>query len=898
MANGVPNLRGLFSGGSPDDETLLARLLEHPLFQLFAFLIFLAALVAVVTAGVDPGTAGISRSAIGQPAPYDIRSTRDFSTTETNLEASEQRRSDAARNVPPVFDWHEGRADAYRNRIGKAFSAMRAALADRARHYLASEAPDRFESIRNSGPDSMIRRDLIEAISPERRLGFARELRSSTLQKHLDAELDDANFDALARHGFPASAENALASILGRVMREAIVDDEDLPKSETGRGIYLRRLDGDRLLVEYHVTDLDQRLVPLRDVPSLVREAAPRSLNSIESESLKSAIISTAVSLVEPNTEFNRVETREKRETARQGVSDRAKHYQFSEGEMIVRRGQKITERHYQILQEMRAGQTQLDRVQMVAGTVFLTLLLIVTLFAFGRRNIRDFDPEPKDVFFAATILLLFLLVTQLSTSLSEAVAAQLAVGSARAWTYLIPVAAGGMLIRLVLNNEHAVIFTLIFSILAGVVADTSLYFAAYTALGTLVGVATVQQVKHRMALMWSGVTVGAVNVAAVLSFLALRGELFQSTAATVGTSLIGFAGGLLSGLVVLSILPVFEAIFDYTTDIKLLELANLNHPLLRQLIMRAPGSYHHSMMVGSLCEAAAEAVDANPLLARVGAYYHDIGKAKNPKYFAENQRPGENPHDDIKPNMSALIIKNHVKDGLEMARNHRLPQKLQEFIAQHHGTSLIAYFYHQAKKQEDPDVPEVDEDDYRYPGPKPQTRETAICLLADGIEAASRAMRNPTPDRLKGLVQKMINKAFTDGQLDECDLTLRDLNEIATALTRILTGIFHQRPEYPDEDQDRQERISQPNDTPDAGVDEGAEEVRADESGSFADDMRLDSEEAGDDSTESTNETTGEDDASSGADRGSGGDSSEDGDDLEDDSDEGRESLPRLGSR
>jgi hypothetical protein len=226
---------------------------------------------------------------------------------------------------------------------------------------------------------------------------------------------------------------------------------------------------------------------------------------------------------------------------------------------------------------------------------------------------------------------------------------------------------------------------------------------------------------------------------------------------------------------------------------------------------------------------------------------------------------------------MSALIIKNHVKDGLEMARNHRLPQEMHEFIAQHHGTSLISYFYHRAKEMEDPDIPEVTEEDYRYPGPKPQTRETAICLLADGIEAASRSMENPTPDRLKGLVQKMINKAFTDGQLDECDLTLRDLNKIARALTRILTGIFHHRPKYPGQSEERRDRSAQANATPEVQADEDAEGK-----GSA-------------DGTDDQEET--EDDADRTADDGNGDGSSEEGDGSDEDQDEGRESLPRLGT-
>lgn len=769
-------------------------------------------------------------------------------------------------------------------------------MAERAEETLEDNARSELDDVSSSPEDPMGQQSLIEALSTSQRINMARSLRDEHFRPHLHDRLAGANFEALARNGFSPTVENALADILSQVMSRAVVEDDQLPETDEDRGIYLRRFRGDNLLIEYHVTDLEQRLVPMRDVPSLVRELAPRALNSISDERLKSAVVSTAVSLVAPNTTYNQAKTHAKREAARRAVAESADHYEFTKGQTIVNRGQKITERHYRIVRKMHEEDQYLNRIQIIAGTVFLALLLIVTLFTFGRTNIRDFTPEAKDIVFAATTLLLFLLITQLFTALSHAIAGQLSLGSAASWYYLIPVAAGGMLIRLVLDNEHAILFTIIFSILAGVIADGSLFYAAYTALGTIVGVATVQQVKHRMALMWSGLTVGLINVASILAFLLLRGEFFQSMTATAGTVLIGFGGGLLAGLLVLAILPVFEAVFGYTTDIKLLELANLNHPLLRQLIMRAPGSYHHSMMVGSLCEAAAESIGANSLLARVGAYYHDIGKAKNPRYFAENQKPDENPHDNLKPNMSALIIKNHVKDGLEMARQHRLPSILQDFIAQHHGTSLIAYFYHRAKEMEDPDIPEVDEDDYRYPGPRPQTRETAICLLADGIEAASRAMRNPTPARLKGLVQTMINKAFTDGQLDECDLTLRDLNEIAKAFTRILTGIFHQRPEYPDEDEDRQKRMTRANDTP---QDEQEEELE-EHPGSFADDQQMDSGGAPAQSADAparASDATEEDDGSEHPKKGSGPDTSEDEGDRSDDQQEDRESLPRLGT-
>jgi putative nucleotidyltransferase with HDIG domain len=247
-----------------------------------------------------------------------------------------------------------------------------------------------------------------------------------------------------------------------------------------------------------------------------------------------------------------------------------------------------------------------------------------------------------------------------------------------------------------------------------------------------------------------------------------------------------------------LSLTPAIEWAFNYTTDLKLLELANLNHPALKELIVQAPGSYHHSIIVGALVEAAAESVGSNPLLARVMAYYHDLGKGCNPGYFIENQRTGHNPHDKLKPSMSAMIIRRHVTDGIELAKRHGLGEQILSGIAQHHGNTLIHFFYHKAKEQADDDQI-VNEGDYRYPGQKPQSREAALVMLGDSIEAASRSLADPTSARLQGLVNRIISHKFTDGQLEECDLTLRDLHTIAKSFSRVLNSIYHHRLEYPD---------------------------------------------------------------------------------------------------
>jgi hypothetical protein len=287
-------------------------------------------------------------------------------------------------------------------------------------------------------------------------------------------------------------------------------------------------------------------------------------------------------------------------------------------------------------------------------------------------------------------------------------------------------------------------------------------------------------------------------NVLVILC-LKIKSGNFLELQPLVGNLGIGFFSGVLSGIIATGIVPLIEVVFSYTTDIKLLELGSLNHPLLKNLIVEAPGTYHHCILTGSLVEAAAEAIGANPLLARVGAYYHDIGKRRKPLYFIENQKGIENKHDKLSPNMSSLILISHVKDGVEQAKEHKLGKVITDIIQQHHGTSLITYFFQKAKENENPSEATVDEKDFRYPGPKPQTKEAGLVMLADAVEAASRTLTVPTPARIQGMVQKTINNFFIDGQLEECELTLKDLHLIAKSFNRILTGIFHHRIEYPE---------------------------------------------------------------------------------------------------
>src|SRR5262249_42920816 len=300
-----------------------------------------------------------------------------------------------------------------------------------------------------------------------------------------------------------------------------------------------------------------------------------------------------------------------------------------------------------------------------------------------------------------------------------------------------------------------------------------------------------------------AGMWIGIVNAAGALA-LDLLGANEPWLSVLVFDTFCGFVNGLLATMVGSILLPVFVWAFGISTDIKLLELSNLNLPLLRQLAERAPGTYHHSIMVGLLAEAAAEAIGADSLFARVACYYHDIGKMVRPSYFVENQTYMGNRHDGLSPRMSSLVLANHVKQGIELARTHKLPPRIISIIPQHHGTGLMKFFYYKAREAaDDPDSTTL-EQEFRYPGPKPQGKEAAIIMIADSVEAAARTIKTPTPAKLRNMIDMIIARIRDDGQLDESNITLRELNMVAESFVKVLAGIHHHRIDYPGYDFDK----------------------------------------------------------------------------------------------
>ncbi|MGB7061178.1 MAG: HDIG domain-containing metalloprotein [Candidatus Zixiibacteriota bacterium] len=358
---------------------------------------------------------------------------------------------------------------------------------------------------------------------------------------------------------------------------------------------------------------------------------------------------------------------------------------------------------------------------------------------------------------------------------------------------YLIPVAIASMALTILLDVEVGLVFTFCLGILLGVVNYFDFKLAFITIVAGSLACFSVKEVAHRYRFYRPMLYVSFAYVV----FIYFSESLKLSPSGSI-LSLCGYGlfNGFISTILTIGLLPIFESLFEVTTDITLLELSDLNHPLLKRLSLEAPGTYHHSIIVGNLAEAGAKAIGANTLLARVGAYYHDIGKVDKPEYFVENQMGAKSKHEKLTPSMSALILESHVKEGVEMAEEVNLPRAVIDFIHQHHGTTVMSYFYNKALEQ---GAGQDLKDEYRYPGPKPHSKETAIVMLADAVEAASRVLEDPKPSRIKSLIKKIIDSKLEAGELSDSDLTFKELSAVEHAFLPVLISIFHPRVEYPE---------------------------------------------------------------------------------------------------
>jgi putative nucleotidyltransferase with HDIG domain len=429
-------------------------------------------------------------------------------------------------------------------------------------------------------------------------------------------------------------------------------------------------------------------------------------------------------------------------------------------------------------------------------GAVALTLAVVLFLtewFGFAGREVRKVRLAARDFLFLCTLALVLFFLAKMVMAVFPAVPSSWGGPiPSHTYVYLIPLPAFAMVVRVLLNSEVAILFTVAASVLSAAAAQGRWSTLLFLLLAGTAGASRSGRVPDRYRMLWVGVLTAPV---CALGAVALE-FAFHGGSGIVWAGIFGVANGLAAGPIALAILPVAEYAFGYTSDIRLMELSSTSHPLLRRLMIEAPGTFHHSVVVGTLAEAGATAIGANPLLCRVAALFHDVGKITKPEYFNENQAGRGNVHDTLTPGMSRVVILSHVKEGVRLAAEHRLGEKILEIISQHHGTSLLYFFLEKAQ----PMIRErkASEESFRYPGPRPRTREAAIIMLADVAEAASRSFRDSSPEEIEENVTRIVNRAYLDGQLNECDMTLRDLHAVGKAFSKVLSAISHTRVEYP----------------------------------------------------------------------------------------------------
>ncbi|MCC2684719.1 MAG: receptor with intracellular metal dependent phosphohydrolase [Paenibacillaceae bacterium] len=493
-----------------------------------------------------------------------------------------------------------------------------------------------------------------------------------------------------------------------------------------------------------------------------------------------------------PNKFFDQRATDQARTDARENT----KPVYINKNDILVQKGDVISDEIYQRLDRLDLLKSKANYWPEL-GLAILVLIIVALLFTYIRQN--------ELAMYANNVPLLMLLLIYFLTIVAMKIVSMVQSLEYPFIGYIAPVAMGSVLITILINERMAYISALLFGVLSSIIFNLDheqmfdFRFGLVFIVASYIAIFSIQRANRRATILRAGLLVSLFSAVSVAAIILLHDH--SSKVQMMYTEGFAIAGGLLTAVLVIGLMPFFEASFGILSPLKLLELSNPNHPLLRKLLTETPGTYHHSVMVGNLSEAAAESIGADGLLCRVGSFYHDIGKTKRPSYFIENQTNIENPHDRIDPGLSKSIIIAHARDGVEMLKEYKIPKAIRDIAEQHHGTTLLQFFYHKAQKlREGTEGKPIKESDYRYFGPKAQTKESAIVGIADSVEAAVRSLRNPTIEQIDTMVQKIIKSRLDDGQFNECDLTLKELDIVGKTLKETLLGIFHSRIEYPPE--------------------------------------------------------------------------------------------------
>ncbi|MCB0391255.1 MAG: HDIG domain-containing protein [Bdellovibrionales bacterium] len=751
------------------EKTLLGKVAQYfevrfQIRRLLLFFLYCVVLSFVLFLDIDY-TQNVQ---IGEIANSDIKSPLNIQIIDEV--ATEAKRSEAEKGVLPLFDYDPEAFEKAFNKVYSAFRNMR-------------------EKVRAvNWPKSEVKKEIVVKDFLKHKPQFEEEL---------GVTIKNRDFEWLVNKKFSVQIENIIIRAISFWSQLKISGNIQNLVEDKNQQVLLRTIDPSgkgniQAIASSDVFDLrDRKAFTLNNIRGV------KAFNNEENNILQRV----AHSLLVANVTFNKQETTSRRQQARDAVLP--VQISIKRNQTIVSAGSKIQPIHVAILNEIKniKSDHRKDFISLVSSLLFVVVILVFISF-FKRFTKSHLRIQFKDYLVMGAVALLIAMITKLFLFMTDAAFitkfGDLVPPSF--FLYAAPIAAGPMLVGLMITYGEIVwIFTAFLSIAIGMMVDYNFTVMLIGLVGGIAGARGVYGCEKRNDIYIAGLRTGLIN-AIIIAFMvmmdkSLSGQVINNLIWNVPAGLIG---GVLSSMVAMMFIPLLEAMFNVTTDIKLLELSNLNHPLMKQMMVKAPGTYHHSLAVGTMVEEAASKIGANSLLAKVMAYYHDIGKMEHAQYFVENQRPGYNPHDHISPFMSKTILIAHVKDGAEMGLKYKLGQPIIDGILQHHGTTLISYFYNKALAEQDEDLSPVEESEFRYPGPKPQFKEAALVMLGDSIEAAARSMEEPTATRLTHLVKNIIQNKFIDGQLDECNLTLSELSVIEHTFKKTLLSIYHQRIDYP----------------------------------------------------------------------------------------------------
>ncbi len=611
----------------------------------------------------------------------------------------------------------------------------------------------------------------------------------------LNIDIEEAEQQLLAFSMFSQEIEQKLMTVLNSLLTRKIIASKKILTSEADSRIDIRNL------VTGDVQKIDgvQALDDVPDIHKLVPKLAVSYFQEDETGRKKSLIILLAQKLIKPTVTENKLEY-EKRKTA---AIDNMSPIYFSvkKGEIIARAGDRGTKHQVELIRSYYEVASNTDKLPQTVGIVMIVLIsLLLVSFAFKVRDSINPFPFQKQLLIMTAVVITLILVKG-GIFLGDIIETRYTDIPREMYPYMLPIALSSMLVGILISFECGVIAGLLSGLFASIMLQGNFYYFFFAVMGSTVASLPVTRFESRYSLMIHGLKISAINLPlVVIIFLIERNQIGNLIWLEITFAI---AGGLLTAIVASILLPFFESFFDITTNLRLLELSNMNHPVLKDLIIKAPGTYQHSIIVGNLAESGAHKIGANPLLARVASYYHDIGKTDDAHFFVENQSPNiPNIHDRMTPTDSVQKIIGHVHNGDKIAEKHRLGSAINQIMRQHHGRNRVEYFYQKSlqKTEVSPDISPPDENLFRYPGPKPQSLEAAVVMMADIAEAATRSVEEPTTQSISDMVKKVCWNILKDGQLDESGITLKTFHEVVQVYTSMLISIHHHRIKYPEE--------------------------------------------------------------------------------------------------